>query len=60
MVRLSCATGRVVPASVVSSIGASPIPRATVRDVVVVGTVVGALAWARLLGRPTAFCSLRS
>lgn len=58
MMRLSCASSRVVTAAVFSYIGASPIPNAGVRDVVVVSAVVTALAWPRLLGRRAASCSL--
>ena len=47
-----------VTAAVFSYIGASPIPSAAVRDVVVVSAIVGALAWPRLLGRPATSCSL--
>ncbi len=46
--------------AVFSYIGASPIPSATLRDVVMVSAMVGAFAWPRLMGRRALSCSLPS
>ena len=49
-------SGRVVAAAVVAYIGATPIPEAALRDVIVVVAAAAALAWPRFVGRATLSC----